>query len=175
MKPGRSLPPFERHLLAAAGYLELGLPKEAQEQLEGIEPRMRRRVAVLIVRLGIFHALKAWGSMEAVAAELCEQRPEEPQWPLTMAYAVRRGRSLQDAQEILLAAARRFPNDAIIHYSLACNEAQLGRLPAAREHLRRACRLRRRLRAAAREDQELAPLHGELRLASSRRNKAARR
>ena len=162
MKLPRILPPFERHLQAAVGYLELGLPVEAQEQLESIEPRMRGRVAVLIVRLGIFHALGAWGSMEAVAAQLCAQRPDESQWPLTLAYAVRCGRSLQDAQEILLVATRRFPKDAILHYNLACNAAQLGRLPAARDHLRRACRLRRRLRAIAREDQELAPLHSEL-------------
>ena len=147
MQTGRMLPPFERHLLAAAGYLELGLPVEAQEQLENIEPLMHGRVAVLIVRLGIFQALRAWGSMEIVAARLCEQRPDESQWPLTLAYAVRCGRSLQDAREILLTARNRFPEDAIIHYSLACNEAQLGQLSAAREHLRQACRLRRRLRA----------------------------
>ncbi len=33
--------PYDRHLQAAQGYLELGLPLEAHEEIEDIEPEMR--------------------------------------------------------------------------------------------------------------------------------------
>jgi hypothetical protein len=50
--------PFDRHLQAAQGYLELGLPLDAHEELEQIEPEMRTVVEVLVLRVAIYQALE---------------------------------------------------------------------------------------------------------------------
>ena len=46
-----------RHLMAAEGYLELGLPLEANEELERIDPDVRHVPEVLEVRLGIYRKM----------------------------------------------------------------------------------------------------------------------
>lgn len=46
--------PYERHLRAARGYLDLGLPLEAHEEIESIKPEMHTLSEVLAVRVFVF-------------------------------------------------------------------------------------------------------------------------
>ena len=61
--------PFDRHLQAARGYLELGLPLEAHEELEDVEPEMCGLSEILAVRVEAFRALEKQPLMEAVARQ----------------------------------------------------------------------------------------------------------
>lgn len=149
---------FDRRVQAAQGYLELGLPQEAHEEIESIEPRMRALTAVLALRVAIFQTLGQWKQLAAVAGELCARQPGEPQWPLSLAYATRREHSLPAALAVLTEAVGRFPGEAVIHFNLACYEAQLGRLDLARRRLAEAIRLEPACRAMAAADPDLAPL-----------------
>ncbi len=65
--------PFNGHLQAAVGYLELGLPLEANEEIEAIEPEMKTLSEVLAVRVEIFRALGKWELMRIVCRQLCHQ------------------------------------------------------------------------------------------------------
>lgn len=150
--------PFDRHLQAAQGYLDLGLPLDAHEELEGIEPELRHLTEVLTLKVPIFKALAKWTLMEAVAKELCIRRHDEPQWLLALAEAIRHGRSMQEGLEVLVQGAMRFPEEAWIFYRLATYHVQLGYLDAARGRLAEAVRLDPVLREVARDDPDLAPL-----------------
>ena len=150
--------PFERHLQAAQGFLDLGLPLDAHEELEEIEPELRHLSEVLAIKVPIFEALEKWELMEVVSKELCIRHPDEPNWLLSLASAIRRGRSLQEGMQVLVQAAMRFPEEPILFYTLACYQAQLGYLDAARGRLADAVRLDPACRELAQGDPELAPL-----------------
>ena len=64
----------------------------------------------------------------------------------------------EQARRLLLDALDRYEDRAGLLYNLACAEAQLGELDAAREHLDEAIALRPDLAEAARDDEDLAPL-----------------
>ena len=151
--------PFDRHLRAAEGFLELGLPQEAGEELDGIEATQRTRPTVLSLRVQVCQALGQWELMAAAADALCHLESANPQWPISLAYATRRAHSLERAKGILTEALQRFPQEAILHYNLACYEAQLGHLERARERLREAIRLAPGCRDMAAVDDDLRPLH----------------
>ena len=60
MKTAMRLEPAnERLLTAAQGYLELGLPLDANEEIESMDADVRHLPAVLAVRVGIYRALEA--------------------------------------------------------------------------------------------------------------------
>ena len=67
--------PFERHLQAAQGFLDLGLPLDAHEELEEIEPELRHFSEVLALKVPIFQALEKWALMEVVAKDCASANP----------------------------------------------------------------------------------------------------
>ncbi len=154
---------FDRHLQAAAGYLELGMPLDAQDELDQIPSESAADWRVCALRVGLYSALERWEPMEAAAARLCRERPDEAQWSISLAYATRRARSLAQALAVLTEAAQRFPAEPIIHYNLACYEARLGNLAGARERLAEAMRLEPACRGMALTDPDLEALRDELR------------
>ena len=66
------------------------------------------------------------------------------------------------AHAILTRAAGLHPSDAMIQFSLACYEAQMGSLDRAKEHLRRATEIDAKFKLVALEDPDLEPLWSEL-------------
>ncbi len=154
--------PFERHLSAAAGYLELGMAIDAGAELDEIDAARRTDWPVLALRLAVYQETKDWVPMLLTSERLTAMQPEQSQWPLSLAYATRRCRSLEAAREILLGALDRHPEESTIRYNLACYEAQLGNLAAARAYLARAIEMNAAHRPMALGDPDLSSLHGEL-------------
>ncbi len=153
--------PYDRHLQAAQGYLELGMFLEANEEIEFIPPEMKMLSEVLAVRVEIFRALGKWDLMEIVARQLCQQRPDEPEPFILLGYATRRAVGLQEALTVLATVANRFPTCATILYDLACYAAQLGHLNSARARLAEAIMLEPACREMALADTDLVELRGE--------------
>jgi Flp pilus assembly protein TadD len=147
-----------RRLLAAEGYLALGMPHEAEAELSGITLAKRRLPEALGLRIALCQQTGAWESMRETACHLATIQPSESQWWISWAYAVRRSDSLDKALEILLQAKRLHAGEAILHFNLACYLAQLGRLEEARASLREAIRLHKGCRRMARDEPDLAPL-----------------
>lgn len=118
---------FDRHVLAAEGYLGLGMAKDAWGELEEIDAPYQRSPDALKVRVDVLKALENWGPMADEARLLSAHEPNEPCHVLSLAYAVGRHENLQAAEKILEEAFSRFPTDAGIPYSLAHCRAALGK------------------------------------------------
>lgn len=146
---------FKSRITAAEGYIELGMPLGANEELERIDADQRSHTEVLALRVKIHSALKKWELMQAVAKRLARIDPENVQRTISWAYATRRADSIEAARLILLEAVERFPTAAILHYNLACYECLLGNLEEAKSRLKRAFELEPRYRIKALEDEDL--------------------
>lgn len=146
---------FRAKITAAEGYLELGMPLEANEELEQIEAEQRAHTDVLALRVKIYRALKKWELMQTVAKRLALFDPDNVQWTVSWAYATRRADSIDSARLILLNAVERLPAVAIFHYNLACYECRLGNLDDAHARLRRAFQLEPRYRLKALDEEDL--------------------
>jgi tetratricopeptide (TPR) repeat protein len=155
-------PEDQQHLRAAVGYIELGMPLDANEELECIDAGVRHVAEVLTVRLEIYSALKKWDLMQTVAARLAAHDPEEVQWSISLAYATRRAESIEAAKAVLVATSEKHPEEALIHYNLACYECQLGNISDAKDRLSRAITLLKACRLMALEDDDLQPLWDSL-------------
>jgi tetratricopeptide (TPR) repeat protein len=155
-------PPDQQHWQAAAGYVELGMFQDANDQLEKIDPFNRAAPEVLAVRLAIYHGLKKWELMREIAKRLAVFQPNDIQWITSYAYATRRAESIQAAKEILLDAEPKFPKEAIIKYNLACYFCQMGDTESAKNYLKKAFELDSSWRGKAFDDLDLEPLWGSL-------------
>jgi Tfp pilus assembly protein PilF len=84
-----------------------------------------------------------------------ESAPEVPKHWLDLAWGQRRGIDLQTAEMTLKEALGRFPNEAVIHYNLACYSCVSGRVEEGKGLLATALRLDPNLKATALEDEDL--------------------
>lgn len=76
-------------LHAAQGYLGLGLPQDAWDELESIDAKHRGHPRVLKVRLEVARALGQWEVVEALARTLLELEPDDPLHAANLAQAIR--------------------------------------------------------------------------------------
>ncbi len=152
----------QKHLTAAQGYSALGMFLDANAELEEIDPEVRHVPEVLEVRVGIYQGLQQWELMQTVAKQLAIYEPDTPVWALFWAYSTRSADSIEQGRIILVNAIERMPKFAILHYSLACYECQLGELEKAKATLERAFKLDPSMRAKALDDEDLKPLWDEI-------------
>jgi hypothetical protein len=133
-------PPDTHHLSAAIGWLELGNPGEAGEEIARISASMLQHPDVLEVRFAICAVGQRWDAAAELAEELVTVAPERSSGWIHRAYALRRARSggLQLAWAALRPAFEQFPTVSVIPYNLACYAAQFGRLDEAWEWLHKA-------------------------------------
>jgi len=113
-------PPDQQFFEAAHGYAELGMYRDANEELDKIDPFLRAAPEILVLRVEIYRGLGKWELMIELTRRLTEFEPDNPQWPVSLAYATRRGNSIEAAKEILLDAEPQFPKEGVIKYNLAC-------------------------------------------------------
>jgi Flp pilus assembly protein TadD len=149
---------WQRHVLAASGYRELGMFDDAARALEEVDPEDRARIEVLGARLDCYIAAKNWAMAVEVARHLIEVEPENAGWWINLAYATRRTESLERAEAFLLRAHKLHPNNAIIAFNLACYACVMGRLEEAKVHLEHAIALDTKIRTLALHDEDLKPL-----------------
>jgi tetratricopeptide (TPR) repeat protein len=154
-------PQFQRRLLAASGFSELSLFQEAVEELEELPESSKELPTVLMVWLEVYQRWQKWSEAESVAMRLVEMEPEEPNWLVALAYAIRRSRGLIFAHEVLFQAGEKFPNCGTVQFNLACYAAQLGQLDEARRRLDLAIQLDKGFAAMAKTDPDLEPLRKE--------------
>lgn len=158
-----SLEPIDqRHLTAAQGYVELGMFLDANEELEKIDPFCRSLPEVLEVRIQVYQSLEKWELMQVVARKLAQYDEPNVQAWTAWAYATRRAEGIEEGMTILKDALGRHPDDASIHYSLACCQCQLGDPEAARIHLKLCFEINPGLRLHALDDDDLMPIWDSL-------------
>lgn len=157
-------PPDSLHLRAAQGWLELGNPLEANEELEKIMPQLRARPDVLEVRWQVYAAAKKWEATLDIATALIELLPDDPTGWINRSYALHELKRTAEARDNLLRVVDRFPLNATIRYNLACYECQLGLLAFAKGWLEKAFTAgdQKAMKLAALADPDLEPLWREI-------------
>jgi Flp pilus assembly protein TadD len=130
----------------------------AAQVLEEIAPEDKSRNEVLGARVVLYMAAKKWDMAAAIASHLVKVDPETAGWWISLAYAVRRSESIEEAEAILLRAQALHPKVAMIAFNLACYASVTGRMKEAKEHLRRAIKLDKDIRGLALDDEDLKPL-----------------
>jgi hypothetical protein len=128
------------YLRAAVGWLELGNPTEAGEELAHIRTEFLNHPDVLEVRWMVCSVGRSWEAALAVAELMVSLAPDRPSGWVHRAYSLRRipNGGLQLAWAALRPAFDRFPKEEVIAYNLACYASQFGRLDEAWEWLHRA-------------------------------------
>ena len=135
-------PADRRHLEAAQGWLGLGNWHEANEELEEIRANMRDHPEVLKVRYEVYAAAQRWEPAADIAEAIAQLYPDSPFGVIHCAYALHELDRTQEALNVLLPAAHRFPKEFTIAYNLACYTCVLGDRKAAWQWLEKAIELR---------------------------------
>lgn len=143
-----------RHLVAAEGYIALGLYGEADEELRQVDPWHLTRTPTLLLKLCVHAGLHQWDLVQDIAATMATYDAQNPCWFVWLATAVSRIRSITAARKILLEALELHPDSANIHYNLSCYEKQLRHVRRAAHHRARAIELEPRYEAMAKEAQD---------------------
>ena len=145
---------------AAEGWLMLGNPLEANEELEKIAGDASYHPTVLSMRWQVYAAAGWWEAAFVVSKALCELAPESSAAWICQANTVRHYKGVVEAWTVLLGVAEKFPEDAVIRYNLACYTSQMGLLEDSCGWLVQAFELEEssQLKLAAIYDPDLQPL-----------------
>jgi tetratricopeptide (TPR) repeat protein len=149
---------LERHLVAADAYLDLGMPRDALEELDAIGEAGRRDAQAMRLRVRAHLRLREWTEGMALASSAARRYPQDGEFFLQWAYALHKARPGGSAQEVLDAAPEPLRSSGLIHYNLARFEAQDGNIENARLYLQEACRLNPAVVFDARRDPLLRPV-----------------
>lgn len=154
---------FQKRILAAQGYHELGLWRETWRELDGLTDEAQDRPDVLELRVLILINEGKWREALAMSRRLAETAPRDEGGSVHSAYCLHKLGRTREALQTLLSGPSSLREKAIFHYNFACYSCVLGRIDAAREALLRSFQLDPHYREYARTDSDLEPLHPELR------------
>ena len=154
------------HLNAASGWLGLGCPDDAREELGNLSAEKQLHPAVLELRWMISRHEKNWTEALAIADWELKAAPDSAAGWLHRAYALRRVNDdgLIVAWHALLPAAEKFPQEPVIAYNLSCYACQMNEMVNARTWLHRALKVggREEIKKMALADEDLKPLWPEI-------------
>ena len=160
----------QKTLTYANGYRELGMFDEALAELDTlVEPLSLLREANQM-RLAILMEAKRWKEALPLANQLAGIETTDPSYMINLAYVTRRAKSIDRARVILETAARRFPDEAIVHYNLGCYSCCANELDTAKSYLKRAFELDPSFIETSIGDDDLTPLEDWLRALSHHEN-----
>lgn len=160
--------PTRRHLQYASGFIELGMLAAAGDELARIPLAEQSAQPVILVRLDLLMAAKAWPDMVSLARETARAYPAEEKGWIYHAYALRELSRIPEAQAVLRQAEPLLGTTCgVLHYNLACYACLLGDKPEARRRLALAAALDKSWLESALEDPDLAAMRAELRAKKS--------
>ncbi len=142
----------------ANGYRELGMFKDAHQELDGLPDRLQNEEDTRKMRLSLCMEAGNWKQALPFAESLAKENLEESGYLVNLAYVVRRASSMKKAKAILLEASDRFPEEAIIHYNLGCYECQEDNLTIAKTRIAKAISLDPSYLDLAKKDEDLQAL-----------------
>jgi len=149
---------WQKPLLAADGYLYLGMPTQALGELESIGDSAQHASPVLRARVRVLLHLRRWHDANALSEAGISLYPDENEFTVQRAFALHQLKKGSDAVKVLLSAPEWIRKTGILHYNLACYEAQLGDLTTARQCINAAIEINSSFKKNARTDPDLARL-----------------
>lgn len=168
-------PADEFALEAVAGWLMLGNAREAAAELCSIPADRLIHPRVMLAAFELHAHMKQWEDAAEAARTVILMAPDSPAGYVKRAFALHELRRTEEAWKCLLPASRRFPDEWVVPYNLACYSCQLGREKMAVRWLERAMRAggSTNVKKIALADPDLEPLRPSIvklrRKAGSRR------
>ena len=138
-------------LNVAEGWLELGNHLEVDKELDNITPEFRAHPIVLQMRWRVHSQAKKWDLCIEIASAWTRLNPDDEQAVVNLGNSLYFNGRTQEAFDCVSGVMKRFPENAILRYNLACYAAQLGRLEDAKLWLENLISPTRRLPASLRK------------------------
>lgn len=151
--------PTRHRIEYALGYTELGLLREAADELDAICFEDRFTAEVMSARIELHLATKQWETVIDYASLLTSKEPGDAQGWTAWAYALRELQRVEEARDVLLEADTiHGATESLISYNLACYYCLLGDLTKAKKRLATACSMDSSNKETALDDPDLVPL-----------------
>ncbi|MEM9400342.1 MAG: tetratricopeptide repeat protein [Verrucomicrobiota bacterium] len=146
----------EKHIDAAKGYLALGMPDDAMDEIKSLDFTHRYKPEVLELTVAIHMSQKRWMNGLVLARALCDRFPMSGKPFLLTALCLDSLDRTEEARNVLLSAPSSLRNKAELHYNLSRFESKLGNESSARRYLKRALEINPDLKAKAITDLNLS-------------------
>lgn len=151
-------PHLERHLEAVDGYLFLRMPKDALRELHDVPHEWQNERTVLQSRVRTLLHLQRWKPALNLAMRGLRLYENDNELMVQRAFALHKLEKGPEAVQVILDAPEWIRRSGILHYNLACYEAQLGDLRTARQCIRVAFEMNSAFKKSARRDPDLQRL-----------------
>ena len=152
----------ERALLAAQGYLELGMVEEALAELVAVQTPAISDPDLIELRLHILMQGGRWSDALASAEELLRLNSSALSAYIHGAFALHELGRTTEARDLLLRGPQVLRNDPTFHYNIGCYEAVLGNNDSAMRSLKKSFALDETYRDFAKQDPDLEAIRAEL-------------
>lgn len=143
-------------LRAASGWLELGMPEDALEELGSLTGDEREDKRALELKLAAQMAKEYWNEASETARLLCTQAVDEPDYFLSAAFCLHETGDTEEARKWLLRGPQVLHEMAVFHYNMACYLWVLGEKERAKNHLAKALDMDESFLESAKADKDLA-------------------
>lgn len=153
---------LDRRILAAQGYVELGLHEEARKELSGLPLNFSERVDVIELTVLCLMGDHHWAQALMLAQKLCLLEPGEPGGFIHAAYCLHELGRTSEALDILSRGPAALRTKPVYYYNLGCYLACLGEDEKALHLLRQSFEMDGSLRSHARKDPDLDRLRPQL-------------
>jgi predicted Zn-dependent protease len=152
----------DRALLAAQGYLELGMVDEALAELSSMECLVAGDPELVELRLHILMQGERWAEALVEAEALLRLSPLSLPAYIHGAFALHELGRTAEARDLLLKGPEILHKDPTYHYNIGCYEAVLGNSQSAKQSLERSFALDESYRDFAKKDPDLEAIRHEL-------------
>lgn len=140
---------------AASGWLELGMPDDALEELAGLSGEDRDERKALELKLAAQMSKENWKEASDTAQNLCRQAVDEPEFFLSAAFCLHETGDTDEARKWLLSGPDILEEMPVFHYNMACYLWKLGEGERARNYLAKAVEMDDTFLESARSDRDL--------------------
>ena len=152
----------ERALLAAQGYLELGMVEEALAELSSTGTLGFNDPDIIELRLHVLIQGRKWDEAIVAAEELLRIKTDALPAYIHGAFALHETGRTVEARDLLLKGPSLLREDPTFHYNIGCYEAVLGNRDAALASLRQSFEMDKTFRDFAQRDPDLMQIVQEL-------------
>ncbi len=152
----------ERRIIAAQGYVELGLFDEARAELDALPRHHHERVDVIEITLLCLMGRNSWQEALVLAAKLCLQEPSEPGGYIHAAFCLHELGRTAEAVNMLSNGPVSLRTKPVYYYNMGCYHARLGQFDKSIVYLERAFEMDGDLRHHAKKDRDLDALRAQL-------------
>jgi tetratricopeptide (TPR) repeat protein len=151
-------PDRERTILAAQGYLELGMFSEVWKELHTLPAEELGSAEVLEIFVLSLMGERRWEDALIVARRLREERPGEPLGFIHEAYCLHELGRTHEALAVLHDGPPALQKHALFFYNAGCYHARLGEFDKAALMLEKSFAINASLKKSARHDPNLAAM-----------------